>query len=244
MDSISLQNRTALVTGASRGIGKSLALRLAEEGANLILTATTLESLGETEAEIRAGGGTAHAIACDLSEPSQIRNLAEEAPKVFGGLDILVNNAGVSVNKPILATTDEEWDRCQAVNARAIFILCRETIPVLSESDAATILNIGSVVGIKGYANQGAYGASKHALMGFTKVLAQEVQPLGIRVHAINPGAVNTEMVRTMRPDLDPEGLIQPEALADWVVYLLTHRNSAVIDDLHLRRASGDPWFS
>jgi 3-oxoacyl-[acyl-carrier protein] reductase len=105
-------------------------------------------------------------------------------------------------------------------------------------------LNIGSVVGIKGYANQGAYGASKHALMGFTKVLAQEVQPLGIRVHAINPGAVNTEMVRTMRPDLDPEGLIQPEALADWVVYLLTHRNSAVIDDLHLRRASGDPWFS
>jgi 3-oxoacyl-[acyl-carrier protein] reductase len=244
MDSISLQNRIALVTGASRGIGKSLALRLAEEGASLILTATTLESLGETEAEIRAGGGTAHAIACDLSEPSQIRNLAEEAPKVFGGLDILVNNAGVSVNKPILATTDEEWDRCQAVNARAIFILCRETIPVLSESDAATILNIGSVVGIKGYANQGAYGASKHALMGFTKVLAQEVQPLGIRVHAINPGAVNTEMVRTMRPDLDPEGLIQPEALADWVVYLLTHRNSAVIDDLHLRRASGDPWFS
>jgi 3-oxoacyl-[acyl-carrier protein] reductase len=216
---------------------------LAHEGLRLVLTASNRENLGEVVATLKETGGKVAGISCDLANPAAIPALAREAGEVYGSLDFLINNAGWSVNKPFHETTDEEWARCMAVNATAPFILCRECLPALRRSDHATIINIGSVVALKGYKNQAAYGASKHALLGFTKVLAQEVQPFGIRVHAINPGGVGTEMIREMRPDLDPEGLMLPDEIADWVVFLLTHRGNAVIDDIHLRRASGDPWY-
>jgi 3-oxoacyl-[acyl-carrier protein] reductase len=129
-----------------------------------------------------------------------------------------------------------------AINARAPFLLCREAVPHLRKSDGATIINISSVVGRKGYVNQGAYSASKHALMGFTKVLAQELFEEDIRVYVLSPGGVATEMVTQMRPDIDPDNLIDPEDFAEIVRFLLTHRNSAVIDEINVRRASNSPW--
>lgn len=183
-------------------------------------------------------------IPCDLSSPQEVSRLAHNASEAFGGLDALVNNAATSLKKPFHETTDEQWTQTFQVNTMAPFILCRECLPALRKSDLATIINIGSVVAIKGYDGQAAYGASKHALLGFTKVLAREVQPLGIRVHAINPGAVATEMVGVMRPDLDPTGLIDPDDIADWILFLLEHRHArGVVDDIHLRRAGGEPWY-
>ncbi len=105
------------------------------------------------------------------------------------------------------------------------------------------MINIGSVVAFKGYEQQSAYGASKHALLGLSKVMALEWKKYGIRVHSINPGAVDTEMIRQMRPDLDPQGMIGTEDIADLIVFLLTHRGRAVIDDIHMRRATGEPWY-
>ena len=106
-----------------------------------------------------------------------------------------------------------------------------------------TIIQIVSVIGVKGYMNQGAYTASKHALMGMSKVLAQEVQPDNIRVHTILPGGVATDMIAEVRPDLKKSELMAPEDIADIVFFLLTHRSNAVIDDIHVRRASSTPWF-
>jgi len=128
------------------------------------------------------------------------------------------------------------------INARAPFILCREALPWLEQSEIPTIINISSVVGHKGYIRQAAYSASKHALMGFTKALAREAQDRDIRVHALAPGGVATDLVTSMRPDLDTGELIQPEELADIVLFLLLHRGNAVIDEINIRRISNTPW--
>ena len=129
-----------------------------------------------------------------------------------------------------------------AVNARAPFLFCREAIPYLRKSDIPTIINISSVVGVKGYVNQGAYTASKHALMGMTKVLAQELHKDGIRVHVISPGGVATDMVTKTRPDLDISELVTPDEIADIVIFLLINRGNAVIDEINVRRHSNSPW--
>lgn len=238
-----LNGRVALITGASRGVGKAIALRLAKEGARILACARSLEHLDSTLCEIRDNGGEAVAFSCDLSHPLQVQQLAQQVLQTCHQLDILVNNAGTSVKKPFYESTNEEWSELFAVNAMAPFILCRECLPALKKSDAAAIIQIGSVVAIKGYKGQSLYSASKHALLGFTKALAQEVQPFGVRVHAVNPGGVYTDMVKTMRPDLDPSGLIQPEEIAEVVHFLLTNRGNAFLDDIHIRRANGDPWY-
>ncbi len=238
-----LSDRVALVTGASRGIGKSIALNLARAGANVIVSGRSNALLEELIQQIQSEGGNATAFTCDLLNSEETNQLAKNAIECYGQLDILINNAGTAIKKPFDQSSDEEWQRLFTINAQAPFILCRECLPALKTSDRATIINIASVVGIKGYEHQSIYTASKHALMGFTKVLAQEVQPFDIRVHAINPGGVYTDMVKTMRPDLSPEGLIKADEIAEVVLFLLTHRNNAMIDDIHIRRANGTPWF-
>lgn len=238
-----LEGAVALVTGAGRGIGKAIARRLGANGVRLILTGKSAERLDGTRAEFAREGMEAAAIPCDLADPRAAAAMAAEAVAVHDGLDILVNNAGAALKKPYEESSDAEWTHVMAVNAMAPFVLCRECLPALKRSNRAAIVNIGSVMGIKGYEHQAVYAASKHALMGFTKVMAQELQPHGVRVHAINPGGVYTDLVREMRPDLAPEILIQPEDIADITLFLLTHRNNAVIDDIHIRRANGSPWF-
>jgi len=238
-----IRNFAALVTGASRGIGEAIALRLAREGVKVVVSARSHDDLEHLVNRIQDEGGAACAISCDLSQSDQVHALARQATAPFGRLDILINNAGLGLKKPYYESSDAEWNFLMNVNALAPFIICRECLPELRKSNCAAIINIGSVVGIKGYEKQALYAASKHALMGFTKVLAQEVQPFGIRVHAINPGGVNTEMAHLMRPDLDASGLIQPQDVAEIVLFLLLHRNNAVIDDIHIRRANGSPWY-
>ena len=121
-------------------------------------------------------------------------------------------------------------------------MLCREAIPYLKQQEISFIININSVVGIKGYAHQAAYSASKHALLGMTKSLAKEVQPDGIRVHSINPGGIDTELIGRARPDLDRSVLMQPEEIADIVLYLVTRRGNAIIDEINVRRAASTAW--
>lgn len=242
MKIVDLSGRVAILTGASKGIGRATALALAERGVRLALTARTVEELETLCAEIQGKGGEAKAFPADLADVEVPRLLVKNTVAAFGRLDILVNNAGMALSRSLSATTVEEWDRLMAVNARAPFLLCREAIPYLKKSGHGRIVNICSVVGYKGYMKQGAYGASKHALAGFTKVLAQEVMADGIRVHMVSPGGVDTALAAQMRPDLDRPGLTTPEEIAETILFLLCQEGNAVIDEVNVRRPGKSPW--
>jgi len=244
MTADTLRDRVAIVTGASRGIGRAIAVMLGRHGVKVAAAARTEQGLLAVCAEIESLGGEAMAIRTDMTSEQDIKQLVHAAVERFGRLDIVINNAGTGVFVPLEETTTDDWDRVMAVNVRGPFMLCREAIPYLKHNgDVAWIINICSVVGVKGYVNQSAYTASKHALLGMTKVLAQEVKQHGIRVHAICPGGVDTGLVAEARPDLDRSVLMQPDEIAEIVLFLLTRTGNAVVDQVNVRRAMSDPWF-
>ncbi len=238
-----LDDKVALVTGGSRGIGRAIAVALAREGASLVLAARATATLAEAADLVRRAGGRAEPVVTELAEEESIRNLVRVTRETFGRLDILINNAGITHSAPLEATRTEDLDRCWAVNARAPFILCREALPLLRQAPAGFIVNISSVVGVKGYPLQSAYTASKHALRGMTIALAEELRGTNIRVHVVCPGAVDTGMVGNVRPDIRQEDLIRPDEIAELVLYLVTRSGNAVVDELHIRRAAAAPWF-
>ncbi len=242
MNTGGLAGRVALVTGAGRGIGRATGLALAGHGVKVALAARSAVELESVRAQIETEGGEARVFIADLTDVEAPRQLVRGVVEAFGGLDILVNNAGAAVAKPISGTTVEEWDLLMAINARAPFLLCREALPHLKKSGRGRIVNVSSVVGYKGYANQGAYTASKHALSGLTKVLAQEVMADGIRVHLVSPGGVDTQLASHMRPDLDRPGLTTPDEIAETILFLLSQEGNAVIDEVNIRRPGKSPW--
>jgi len=229
----------ALVTGASRGIGRTIALELASLGYDLALVGRDAAALASVSGEAAKAGVRTASIVADLADPASPAEVVTQAVSALGGIDLLVNCAGLSQAGSFTEVTTEQWDKVFAVNARAPFFLCKEALPYLKRSDKPIVINIASVVGFKGYANQSVYASSKHALTGFTKVFAKEVQPFGIRVHLISPGGVATEMVKTMRPDIDPDELIQPEEIAEIVRFIVTRKGGGTIDQFYIRRYSG-----
>jgi 3-oxoacyl-[acyl-carrier protein] reductase len=238
-----LDGKVALVTGGSRGIGRAIALALGQEGAAVVLAARSAEALAEAAELVRRAGGRAEPVVTELASEESIRRLVRTTEQRLGRLDILVNNAGVTHSARLDETRTEDLDRCWAINARAPFILCREALPLLKKAEAGYIVNISSVVGVKGYPLQSAYTASKHALRGMSISLAEELRGTNIRVHVLCPGAVDTGMVGNVRPDINKEDLMGPAEIAEMVLYLVTHRGNAVVDELHIRRAKAAPWF-
>lgn len=229
----------ALVTGASRGIGKVIAMELASLGYDLALVARDADALARTIAELPESCSNAVALPSDLTQVESYESIVEACVAQLGGLDVLVNCAGLSQAGPFDEVSPEQWDRIFAVNAKAPFFICKAALPHLKKSVKPVVINIASVVGFKGYIHQSVYASSKHALTGFTKVFAKEVQPFGIRVHLISPGGVATEMVTRMRPDIRPDELIQPEEIAEIVRFLLTRKGQGTIDQFYIRRYSG-----
>jgi len=238
-----LASKVAIVTGASRGIGRAISVALAQEAATVVLAARSIRKLQETADQVTEAGGKAEIVVTELTEEESIKNLIKTTGEKFGRLDILINNAGVTHSAKLEQTTTENWERCMQVNARAPFILCREALGLLRKSEAGYIINIASVVGVKGYPLQSAYTSSKHALRGMTISLAEELKGSNIRVHLLCPGGVDTELVQKVRPDIKKDELMQPEEIAELVLYLVTHKGNAVIDELHIRRATSTPWF-
>ena len=242
MHDMTLEGKVAIVTGAGRGIGRSIAHALAQRGVSVSLAARSADELEHVREDIDTARGKACCFPTDIGREQDAVALVRNTVERFGRLDILVNNAGMGIFKPLVATSTEEWDDIMRVNARGPFILCREAIPYLIQQERSYIVNISSVVGVKGYENQSAYAASKHALMGMTKALAKEVRDLGIRVHALCPGGVDTALIANARPDLDKSVLMRPEEIADAVLFLVTREGNAVIDEIHLHRESSTPW--
>ena len=238
-----LAGKVAIVTGASRGIGRAISVALAQEAATVVLAARLIQKLQETADQVIKAGGKADIVVTELTEEESIKNLVKTTSEKFNRLDILVNNAGVTHSAKLEETATEDWQRCMLINARAPFILCREALPLLGKAEAGYIINIASVVGVKGYPLQSAYTSSKHALRGMTISLAEELRGSNIRVHLLCPGGVDTDLVQKVRPDIKKDELMQPEEIAELVVYLVTHKGNAVIDELHIRRATSTPWF-
>jgi len=231
--------KTALVTGGSGGIGKAISKELAKSGYKVAIIGKNQTKLEKAVAEIKEAGNEAYGIQANLLHKNAPKDIIEKVSAWSGQLNILVNCAGVSKLGNFTEVSVEEWDRIFIVNARAPFFICREALPLLKKAEKAIVINIASVVGFKGYIHQSVYSSSKHALTGFTKVFAKEVQPFGIRVHLISPGGVATEMVTKMRPDINTKELIKPEEIADIVHYIINCKGNGTIDQFYIRRYSG-----
>ena len=239
-----LNNRIALITGAGGGIGSAVAVKLAKLGADVVLFGgNNLSKLEKTANSVRQLGKKAEIIAGDLTDISFIESGFNKVVELFGKVDVLINNAGMALNCPFEDTSIETFDKIMAINVRTPYALTQKALPYLKKSDRASIINIASVVSHAGYPNQSAYTASKHALLGFTKSLASEVYKDGIRVHAISPGGVYTDMVKVSRPDLSPEGMIMPEDIADIVEFFLKNRSNAIVDEVLVHRLGKEPFL-
>jgi len=209
-----LQGRVAVVTGATKGIGRAIAEALIGEGARVVVGARTAEDVERVAAEL---GENARGVVCDVGVAADCGALVAAAVDAFGGLDILVNNAGVGIFKPVAELSVEEWDRVQRTNVNGVFYCSHAAIPRLKDRGGGWIINIGSLAGKNAFPGGAAYNASKFALIGFSEALMQEVRHDGIRVSYIMPGSVATPGFSSG----EAEWKIQPEDLGQIVLDLL-----------------------
>jgi NAD(P)-dependent dehydrogenase (short-subunit alcohol dehydrogenase family) len=202
-----LEGRVALVTGASRGIGRDLVLAMAGAGATVVAAARSSDDVGDLVAEVRADGGLAEAVRIDLGDRASIDRAIDEAVDRCGRLDVLVNNAGLGTNHDALDATEEEWDELFAVNVRGLFFACQSAGRRMVEQGFGRIVNMASQAGLVGIPRHAAYSASKGAVIALTRVLALEWGPSGVTVNCVAPTFVRTPGTA--------ERLDRPEFLAD-----------------------------
>lgn len=217
-----IRGKTAIVTGAGRGIGRAIALRLAASGANVAIVSRTLDQLNETRQHIERSGGRALAVVADITQGDEVSRLVEETQSAFGGVDILVNCAGFVSVATIEHMEPAVFDALVATNVRAIFLCCREVWPIMAKAGSGAIVNISSVAAYDPFPGLGAYGATKAFVNAYTKALADEGKPLGIRVYGVAPGAVETDMLRGSFPDFPADQTLQPDEIAALVETLLS----------------------
>jgi 3-oxoacyl-[acyl-carrier protein] reductase len=190
-----LKGKVALVTGAGRGIGKTIALRFAEEGASLILCARTAAQLQETAQAIERTDRPCLIAAADVAKEEEVRRLAQDGLDRFGQIDILVNNAGISIANPFLDTSNADWDDTINVNLKGVIYCIRAVLPGMLQRGSGVVINIASAAGLRGLPGSSAYTATKAAVIGLTHSLAEEVGPRGIRLNVICPGPIKSEML-------------------------------------------------
>ena len=223
-----LQGKVALITGAGRGIGRATALLFAREGADVVLASEVREEIDAVAAEVKALGRAAVPVTADLCDEGQVAALAKTALGTMGRVDALVYSAGVAIHGEVATLPTESWDLNFAVNVRGIFLLTRALLPQFIERRSGTIINIASSLGKQGSAMRSAYTASKHAVVGFTKSLALEMKPHGIRVNAVCPGPVATPLRARNYPNEDPQTITQPAEVAQVILYLSCRDSGAI----------------
>lgn len=216
-----LEGKTALITGAARGIGKALALRFAAEGANIAFTDLAIDENGKkTEEEIAALGVKVKGYASNAADFAQTETVVKEAVADFGRIDILVNNAGITRDGLMLRMTEAQWDSVISVNLKSAFNFIHAVLPVMMRQRGGSIINMASVVGVHGNAGQSNYAASKAGLIALAKSIAQEVGSRGIRANAIAPGFIETAMTAALPDDIR----------AEWVKKIPLRRGGQVDD--------------
>lgn len=232
-----LAGKTALVTGASKGIGRSIALRFAEQGANVAFTyLSSIEQGQALEAELASKGIKAKGYRSDASDYAQAEKLINDVVADFGSLDVLVNNAGITMDNLLLRLNEEAWDRVMNVNLKSCFNTVKAATKPMMKQKSGSIINMTSVVGLKGNAGQANYAASKAGIIGFTKSVALELGSRGIRSNAIAPGFIETEMtgkldektVQSWRDVIPLKRGGRPEDVADACVFLASDMASYI----------------
>ena len=228
--------KIAVVTGASRGIGRGIALALADAGATVICAARDLSKLETVVAEIVAAGGKAHAHRVDVASRESIEALISSVVTAHGRIDVLVNNAGITRDNLLLRMKPAEWDDVIATNLTSVFISTQAVMKPMLKQRGGSIINIGSVVGLSGNAGQANYAAAKAGLIGFSKSVAREVASRGIRVNVVTPGFIDTDMTKAM-PDAARQAVLAsvplgrtgtPPDIAALVVYLASDASAYV----------------
>jgi 3-oxoacyl-[acyl-carrier protein] reductase len=224
-----LEGKTALITGASKGIGRAIALRYAEQGANVAFTYLSSVEKGEALVkELEALGARAKGFRSDASDYAAAEQLIADVVAEFGSLDILVNNAGITKDTLLMRMTEEMWDDVMNVNVKSCFNTVKAATKTMMKQRAGSIINISSVVGVRGNAGQANYAASKAGIIGFTKSVALELGSRGIRSNAVAPGFIETEMTEVLdekvvqgwRDGIPMKRGGQPEEVADCCVFL------------------------
>jgi len=224
-----LSGKIALVTGASRGIGRAVALAYAGAGAKLFLCARNEAELERAAGEIRAAGGEAAFAALDLARDGAGERLVREVERRYGALDVLVNNAGIlGPRAPIAAYPIDAWEEVVQINVNSAFALTQAALRLMTARRQGSIINVSSGVGRIGKARWGAYAVSKFAIEGFTQVLADEVKEWNIRANAVNPGATRTAMRAEAYPEEDPNTLPSAEAITPVFVYLASDESASI----------------
>jgi len=227
---LELLGKVALVTGAAQGIGRAIALLLAQKGADIVVSDINLEKAEETAREIEAIGRRAMAIRADVANTNDVERMVEAILERFGQIDILVNNAGITRDKLILRMTEEDWDAVLNVNLKGTFNCTKAVVRHMSKQRRGKIVNIASVVGEMGNVGQANYSASKAGVIGFTKTIAREFAQRGINVNAIAPGYIETPMTEVLpekvkeelRRMIPMERLGRSEDVAEAVLFLVS----------------------
>lgn len=221
---ISLVGKTALITGGSKGIGKSIALTFANQGADIVIASRSMTLLEEVTQKIYSAGGKCLPVEADVSNQADVIRLVEASRSAFGKVDILVNNAGVSKELPFMELSLSDWDQMLSINLMGVLYCIRAVLPKMRSRREGTIINIASAAGLRGLPGSSAYSASKAAVIALTQSLGDEVGPDGIRVNVICPGPIKTEMLdqSAVKNFLiqNPNDLLKPDAVAGAALFL------------------------
>ena len=232
-----MSTKIALVTGGSRGIGKEIALALAKEGNNIAISyGTNSEGAMEVVNEIKAYGVDGIAVKADVSVSEDVKHLIKTVEDQLGTIDILVNNAGITKDNLLIRMSEEDWDSVMDVNLKGTFLCTKAVSRSMMKKRYGKIINITSVVGITGNAGQGNYSASKAGVIGFTKSMAKELASRGIRVNAVAPGLIKTDMTNVLTDEIKAEMLKMiplntmgnPEDIANLVVFLASEKSDYI----------------
>ncbi|MFJ8234395.1 3-oxoacyl-[acyl-carrier-protein] reductase [Ureibacillus sp. NPDC094379] len=230
-----LEGKTAVVTGASRGIGRAIALQLAEEGANVVVNYSGSEDKAlQVVEEIKNIGRNAIAVKANVSDNESVQNLMSQALEAFGSIDVLINNAGITRDNLIMRMKEDEWDDVISTNLKGVFLCTKAVTRQMMKQRAGRIINISSIVGVMGNAGQANYVAAKAGVIGLTKTTARELASRNILVNAIAPGFIETEMTDALPEDIKGAMLAQiplaqlgqPEHIAKAVVFLASDDSS------------------
>lgn len=235
---ISLQNKVVIITGASRGIGRAIALLFAQQGARVVLAARNKKELEKVARQISLLSGQSLAIPCDVTQENQVRNLIKKTLQIYRRIDILINNAGLGIHKPIIEFTSQNWDTTIDTNLKGPFLCTREVLPVMIKQKGGQIINIGSLAGKNPIANLAAYCASKFGLIGFSESVGLEVRNHNIKLNLLLPGTVDTSFGKRKpkaKPGQHPENALTAEEVAEACLFLATQESLAWTSQMNLR---------
>ncbi len=234
-----LKDQVAIVTGAGRGIGRAVALAFSREGATVALAARTASELETVATQIKGRARRALVVPTDVTSETSVAALVEKVLTDFKKVDILLTAAGLATFAPLVDTKPEDWDRMMAVNLRGVFLACRAVLPAMMRQRRGTIINIASIAAKRAIPGGAAYAASKHAVLGLSQVLAEEMRPHGVRVGALCPGAVDTSLWDGVPKAPERSRMLRPEDVAEAALLMASLPPGASLEDLTLLPAEG-----